>query len=100
MFFGPNIALGSAMACRVFRGVRVGSIDDTNTFKLSTSLHFAEQSSRTPMPSRINPSLRVHDSRKTPFTIQITKETKYAGKERTGQGSIQGQEDGKVAEQV
>ena len=36
MFSVPNIALESAMACRVFRGIRLGLINDSTTHDQST----------------------------------------------------------------
>jgi hypothetical protein len=37
VFCIPNIALESSMACRVFRGIRLGTIEDTASFGLKSS---------------------------------------------------------------
>jgi hypothetical protein len=38
MFSIPNIALESSMACRVFRGIRLGTIEDTASLGLKSSI--------------------------------------------------------------
>jgi hypothetical protein len=37
MFCIPNMALESSMACRVFRGIRLGTIEDTASVGLKSS---------------------------------------------------------------
>jgi len=42
MFVLPHVALDSAMACRVFRGVKLGHLSDTDAVApKATSLRFA-----------------------------------------------------------
>jgi hypothetical protein len=59
MFSVPNIALGSAMACRVFRGIKLGAISDSEgrnaTLRSRShqtneySLHFARTTKSIPV---------------------------------------------------
>ena len=51
MFTSPNMALESAMACRVFRGVRLGLIKDSTTHDVGT-LRLTQRSH----PARIAPA--------------------------------------------
>ena len=47
IFVTPHLALDSAMACRVFRGLKLGYISDTDIPKV-TSLRFAQNTTNNP----------------------------------------------------
>jgi hypothetical protein len=57
ILFGPNVALASAMACRVFRGLRTGVIDDNITFKFDE----LETSRKTSFTESLSTSRRIRN---------------------------------------
>jgi hypothetical protein len=87
MFIVPNLALASAMACRVFRGIRLGSIEDMDlctigsTTKRST-LRFVSDSNRTMHLSQGhgNPVVMTEQSSGCPLNVKVQtlEGTRYA----------------------
>ena len=73
MFFQPHIALNNAMACRVFRGIRLGLIQDVdgNAKKPATNLNLLRLSrgSHSSKPS----------GEGSHVTVEITKNMEYTG---------------------
>jgi hypothetical protein len=73
MFCIPNLALENAMACRVFRAVRLGKIDDsvvfhsTNQFRAATPDGYAIEADD------------VENARHSHLSIQIVKATECGG---------------------
>jgi hypothetical protein len=73
----PSIVLGSTMACRVFRQLRIGMINDFDTITTASenpaSVHFTRWSSLAVVSG--NEPRGVEKSRRGPINIQITQKT-------------------------
>jgi hypothetical protein len=77
MIFTPHIALDTAMACRVFRGIKLGYISETVAPK-ATPLHFG-QIFTTPTSSSGNYDGMADDFKHTRnhIVVKMTKEMEY-----------------------
>jgi hypothetical protein len=78
MFSVPNIALESAMACRVFRGVKLGRIVDNNTTHNHTTLQIRKHSHPTTEGSANeyafkSGGLRLSSGHTVPLAVEISK---------------------------
>jgi hypothetical protein len=78
MFSVPNIALESAMACRVFRGIKLGRIVDNNITHDHTTLQIPKRSHPTTEGSENeyalkSGGLRLSSGHTVPLAVEISK---------------------------
>jgi len=80
MFILPHVALSSAMACRVFRGLKLGLLSDSVNQSLVTSLRFAPRSEGAITTNQHGLKPTNLDTYRHSPVIQMTKTTEFVSR--------------------
>jgi hypothetical protein len=101
IFIVPSIALESAMACLVFRGIKLGTIADVGG-STKTAIQFKNRSHVSPsgLSSNTTPNMRgTKNSRHGTIAIDVMRMSESDSQSEGKKGHLQGSQDGHTWEE-